>query len=486
MKKIARRILALLLVVLLIALAYVLITFPPVMRGMGAKVMCSCIFVSGRSPESVIQKELQVFPGLSNMAFDINLVDSTVTAKILWTSSKAIYRKGLGCTLLAQMSEEQLRAQKWITPTSPLPDQDTIPWPTGNLNAHASDMKIDRDRINKAVADAFAEKDPEKPINTHAVVAVYKGKIIAEQYAKGFDRNSILMGWSMTKSITNALIGILVKDGKLSLHEPVGLEEWKDDERSHITLEHLLQASSGLSWSESYFLPGASFHNMFIHSDDKGGYAINRDLEHKPGTFLEYSSGTTNILSVLMRRTIGDEYYHRFPYEKLFYKIGMYHALLEPDASGTFVASSYGYASARDWARFGLLYLNDGVWNGERILPEGWVQYSITPAPAAKRREYGAQIWLNLGEKDNPQNVLFPGLPNEAVIFSGFEENFVVIIPTRSLVVVRLGVTHNDNFSMPDLVNGIISGLPPDRGQNALNDPVAFRKLSEDPRTQRR
>lgn len=134
--------------------------------------------------------------------------------------------------------------------------------------------------------------------------------------------------------------------------------------------------------------------------------------------------------------------------------------MLEPDASGTFVASSYGYASARDWARLGLLYLNDGVWNGERILPEGWVAWSTTPAPAAPRREYGAQIWLNLGAPDDPTAVKFPGLPHEAIVFSGFEQNFVVIIPSKKLVVVRLGVTHHDSFSIGALVAGVLQHLP--------------------------
>jgi CubicO group peptidase (beta-lactamase class C family) len=162
----------------------------------------------------------------------------------------------------------------------------------------------------------------------------------------------------------------------------------------------------------------------------------------------------------MIRQTVGDEAYYRFPYEQLFYKIGMNNALLEPDGSGTFVGSSYGYASARDWARFGLLYLNDGVWNGERILPEGWVRYTSTPAPAALLQQYGAQWWLNAGEKGNPSNCHEPGLPNDAIIADGFERQFVVVIPSKKLVVVRLGITHNNNFSLARLVNTVIAGLP--------------------------
>src|SRR6185295_12933490 len=192
------------------------------------------------------------------------------------------------------------------------------------------------------------------------------------------------------------------------------------------------QASSGLRWSESYFFPG-DFHNMYIYSDDKGGYAAGRKLKYKPNEYFEYSSGTTNILSKIVRQTVGDKDYYRFVYEQLFYKIGMNHALLEPDASGTFVGSSYGYATARDWARFGLLYLNNGIWNGERILPEGWVTYSSTPAPAAPFRQYGAQWWLNAGAKDDSNRRKYPKIPADAYWADGFEEQYVMVIPTKKL-----------------------------------------------------
>lgn len=460
MKKFIKAFLFLLGVITILLLIYVLISFPPIMRGMAAKTMCSCVYVMGRSPESVIQKELQVFPGLADVNLKFNDEDSTVTAKMLFQTSTAIYRKGLGCTLLAEADEKAVRQQRFNTIPDRRTEQDTIPWPAGNLHAYTTAMNIDRAEIDNIVHETFVEHDAEKRKNTHAVVVVYRGKIVSEEYADGFDPESVLMGWSMTKSITNALIGILVKEGRLSLHAPAPIAEWQEDARRQITLNHLLQASSGLEWSESYFLPGADFHNMFILSDDKAGYAMRRGLRHGPGEFFEYSSGTTNILSKIIRETVGDETYHRFPYEKLFLKIGMNRALIEPDASGTFVASSYGYASARDWARLGLLYLNDGVWNGERILPEGWVQYSTTPAPAAKLREYGAQMWLNLGEEAHPGNVKYPGLPGEAVLFEGFERNFVVLVPSKQLIVVRLGVTHGGNFNIADLVTRIMDGLP--------------------------
>jgi CubicO group peptidase (beta-lactamase class C family) len=438
-------------------LVYFGITFPPIMAGMAAKTMCSCKYVAGRTTESVMQKEMKVFPGMDKLPFEFGK-DSSVTVSALWSTKKAIYRKGLGCTLLAQRSEQEVRNQKIKLPTPPSVDQDTIAWPTGNKVTTEKAEGVDYEKVNAAVNEAFADIDPENPIFTHAVVVVYDGKLIAEKYADGLNYNSPMMGWSMTKSVTNSMVGMLVKEGKLNLEQPAPVEEWRNDERSKIKLTDLLHASSGLDWNESYFLPG-DFHNMFIHSDDKGGYAASKKLAHEPNTVFYYSSGTSNLLSKIVRQTIGDEGYYKFAFENLFYKTGMLHTIIEPDASGTYVGSSYCFASARDWARFGLLFLNDGVWNGERILPEGWATYSGTPAPAAKLQEYGAQWWLNAGEKGNPTHSKYQGMPNEAVVADGFEGQSVVLIPSKKLVVVRLGVTHNGNFSIEKLVAKVVDAV---------------------------
>lgn len=446
-----------LVLLIVVAITYVSITFPPIMAGMVAKTMCSCVYATSRTPESVTNEELQVFPGLSfaNVKFE---ADSTVNAKLLWHTSTAIYRKGMGCTLLAERSADEIRSQKINLPQPP-PAIDSMLWPAGNILPDTTLPNVDYTLVNQAVNDAFRDVDPENPVYTHGVVVLHNGYVIAEKYAAGFTYTSRMMGWSMTKSVTNALIGVLVKEGKLDVNNPAPVAEWKNDSRSAITINNLLQASSGLQWNESYFNPTSDFHNMFTRSDDKGAYAAGLPSKHAPGTFFEYSSGSTNILSRIIRQQVGDEEYYRFPYEKLFYKIGITTALLEADASGTFVGSSYCYASARDWARFGLLYLQDGMWNGERILPEGWVTYSTTPAPAAPLRQYGAQIWLNYGNPADTTQVEYPGLPNEAIILDGFEKNFVILIPSKQLVIVRLGVTHNKNFSLANLVNGVMKGV---------------------------
>lgn len=445
--------------VVFVALAYVFITFPPILAGMAAKTMCSCVYISGRTYESVRDKELKVFPGLSSATVKFDNADSSVTAGFFWKSSKAIFRKGLGCTLLAERTEEEVRNHKFNLAGPPRVNPDSIAWPMGNVSNNTASSGVNKELITVALDSAFADQHPEKPKFTLAVVAVYDGQIVGERYAPGVDINSKLMGWSMTKSIVNALIGILVKEGKLDPTAPAPIEQWKDDDRKEITLNNLLQMNSGLDWFESYFIPTSPFHNMFIKSDDKSNYALNRKLKHKPGEFFEYSSGTTNILSRIIRQTVGDENYYRFPYEKLFYKAGMNHMVMEPDASGTFVGSSYSYGTARDWARFGLLYLNDGVSNGERILPEGWVNYTTTASPATPIGQYGAQWWLNKGAKDNSSIRKIPGLPVDAYWADGFEEQWVMVIPSRKLVVVRLGISHHGS-AFPTLVNDIIKALP--------------------------
>lgn len=323
MKKFIKIILLSVLVVMVLAALFASITFTPIMAGMAAKTVCSCVYVSDRSVESVREKELQVFPGLSKADILINESDSSVCATVLFASAEAIYRKGLGCTLLAERSKEEVKGQLIRLPKLPPYTQDTSAWPQGDVLRDTLLPGVDYLRIQQAIKNAFVDGDPTKPANTLAVLVVYKGQLIAEQYAADRNIHSKLMGWSMTKSITNALIGLLVKEGKLAVDVPAPVTEWSQDERKKITLTNLLQASTGLEWSETYFNPFQDFHQMFIKRDDKGAYAANRPLLKQPNTYFQYSSGSTNILSRIIRQQVGDADYYAFPYEKLFYKIGM-------------------------------------------------------------------------------------------------------------------------------------------------------------------
>ncbi len=362
----------------------------PIVTGYGAKNLCSCAYLSGRTEQSVIDNELSAFP-LSIGTFKLHPEDSSATASVFgFAKHKAIYRKGLGCTLLNEISEEELRNQKFNLP-KPLGNQDNIAWPMGNLIRDTILQDINYKLLNKTVEDAFAEPGETKNRRTRAILVLYDGQIIAEKYADGFDQNTRQLGWSMAKSVTNSLIGILVRDGKLSLNDAAPFAEWRNDNRANLTINNLMQMSSGLNWEENYSKPSDAT-NMLFKTKDAGLFASHATLTREPGKVFQYSSGTSNMLAWIVRNAVGDSAYYTFATERLFKKTGMHSMILEPDAGGTYVGSSYAFATARDWARFGLLFLNDGMFNGERILPEGWSEYSSTPCEGADMGQYGAQF----------------------------------------------------------------------------------------------
>jgi len=389
-----------------------------------AKTVCSCVFVAGRSQEVVEKEELYAVP------FGKQSVDNeaqTVTASIFGLVSKtAIYRPKLGCTLLNEATAEALRQQPTIALAAPQAEA---------LNDSVL-PKTQQETLQKTLDWAFAEPDPAHPVRTRGVLVLHHGRVVAEQYAKGFDKNTPQMGWSMTKSITNAMIGMLVKDGKLDVNKPAPVTEWKDDNRKAITLDNLLRMSSGLRFEENYgSISDAT--KMLFGVAGAGKYALGSPVEARPATKWYYSSGTSNILQEIARqqfKTHGD--YLNFPHQRLFQKLGMATATLEPDASGTYVGSSYMYASARDWAKFGQLYVQDGLWKGERILPEGWVKYSSAET-AHSDGDYAAQFWTYVRKS---------GLPADAFSMNGFEGQYVLIVPSKQLVVVRLGCSSNEQY----------------------------------------
>lgn len=417
----------------------------PIISGYGAKDLCSCVFVAHREAADVVAQELG--SGLLSLGtFEVHPEDSSATGRVFGLARrKAIYRPELGCTLVAGLDEATLRAQRPALAAHPAILADTLPWPQGNRITDSLPANIDLPALKQVVASAFDEPGPKKTRRTRAIVVVYDGKLIYEQYAPGFDAQSRHIGWSMTKSITNALLGILVGKGKLQVNAAAPVAAWAGDDRHQITLNDLMHASSGLDWEENYGGPSGAT-NMLFKTKDMGRYAADVPLKHKPGTVFQYSSGTTNILSRIVRDQVGDEAYYRFPYESLFHKIGMYSAVLEPDAGGTFVGSSYSFATARDFARFGLLYLNDGVWQGERILPEGWVAYTRKAAPAAPMGEYGAQFWLNAGAPGQPAKRLYPDVPADLYWADGYEGQNVFILPSKKLVVAKLSLSQNGEY----------------------------------------
>jgi CubicO group peptidase (beta-lactamase class C family) len=264
--------------------------------------------------------------------------------------------------------------------------------------------------------------------------------------------------------VTHGLVGIRILEGKLALHAPAPVPEWsgEGDPRTTITLDQLLRMSSGLAFSEVYEDYNSDVVTMLFKRGDAGGYAAAKPLAHTPDTHWYYSSGTTNLVSRIVRDTFeGDQAaYFAFPRRALFERIGMRSAVIEPDASGTFVGSSFMFATARDWARFGLLFLQDGVWQGERLLPEGWVRYGTTPTPLAPQGRYGAHWWLNAGDPDDPSDRPWPDLPRDAFAASGFEGQYVLVIPSRQLVLVRLGLSRPQHtFSLNDFAAAVRAAI---------------------------
>ena len=299
---------------------------------------------------------------------------------------------------------------------------------------------------------------------TRAVIVVHDGKLIGERYAPGFDKNMPLLGWSMSKSVTNALVGILVRQGKLRVREPAPVPEWQKagDPRKSITLDQLMRMSSGLKFDETYE-PLHDVTNMLYRSYDFAAYAADKPLDTEPDGKWVYSSGTANIIARIVRRTAEKDYprYYDFLRKELFEKVGMHSAVAEPDPSGTFVGSSYMFATPRDWARFGFLYLQDGLWGEERVLPEGWVKYSTTPTPKAPQGQYGALFWLNAGTEANPKDRLWPSAPTDAFFAKGYQEQYVVIIPSKKLVIVRFGATSvRAAWDMDDFISRVTAALP--------------------------
>jgi CubicO group peptidase (beta-lactamase class C family) len=435
---------------------YAWISFP-IMTGYGSKVLCSAVFVAGRNEHQVSDEDLSTYM-MKLGHFEVNYADSSVTGSIFgFAKRKAIYRNGLGVTLVSELSEEKIRLQHVNLARKPQVNTDSIAWPSGDKLINSFPATIDSTKLQSAIQNIFVEEDTIWPVRTRAVIILYNGQLVAERYADGFNAKTKLSGWSMTKTVTGALIGILVKQGKLAIDSPAPVPEWRsaNDPRHLITVTNLLQQRSGLDFEENYS-KSSDATRMLFEKADMGGFTASRPLKNQPGSVFYYSSGNSNILSRIIRQTLGDSQYYGFPYQQLFYKLGMYSAVIEPDAFGTFVGSSYMYATARDWARFGLLYLNDGVFNKERILPKGWVAQSTRPASVDKQG-YGYQIWLNTGGDTLIKR--YPSAPADMFYADGFESQLIFVIPSKNLVVVRLGLTQHNNFDGNKFLHDVLSAI---------------------------
>jgi CubicO group peptidase (beta-lactamase class C family) len=420
---------------------------PSLYAGWKAGAACSAIFLGGRAFADVLVDELGGLPPGAAAIPDPVVDFETRTVAVRHAADRpprlAVYRDGMGCTTLpAGATLGDAAALPRTAPVALEGDPARIPWPDGDrIPEEPAADAVDRARLERVLAAAFDGETYGERTKTIGVVVVERGRLVGERYRPGFGAHVPYRTWSVAKSLTNALVGILVGEGRLRVDEPAPIPEWPapGDPRSRIRVEHLLHMSSGLERS------GAVSYPVYFGGADSIAEITSAPLEVEPGTRWLYANRDTLLLVRAMRRVIGDDAaYLAFPRRALFDRIGMRSTVPEVDWRGNFVLSSQVSSTARDLARFGLLYLRDGVWNGERILPEGWVAYTREPAPARRTglsalwsyglaglAGYGAQFWLLGG---------IPFVPDDAYSALGSRGQCVTIVPSRDLVVVRTGL----------------------------------------------
>ena len=419
-------------------------------------VVCSYVFVSGLDPARVSMDDVAGNPVFNGFHWALrHTVDRErreVTAQtVLGFESRAVYREGLGCLNLNGARPPEV-------PTPPEVDAGgevavRLPDIGGPSVVTPSDAGL-----KAAVDRAFAEPEGKTVKRTHAVVVVHQGRVVAERYADGFGIDTPIHGWSATKSVNNALLGILVRQGKLDMHQPAPVTAWQEvgDRRQAITPDQLLRMESGLDLGDSL---SASFSTswdisarMMFNEPDMAGFAEGAALTASPGTRWSYANGNPAILARIVRDQVGGHAVDvlRFARRELFGPLGIRRATLEIDATGTPIAGAFLFMTAREWARFGLLFLENGEVGGQRILPEDWVRYSTTPTPNASVG-YGAGWWVNEGNSPGARFRRGLGMPADAFMAMGIYGQTVVVVPSEHLVITRFGTTYDLRTAMIDI-----------------------------------
>jgi CubicO group peptidase (beta-lactamase class C family) len=431
---------------------------PKVATGFVANILCSSTFVSRVDPDRVLSETMDAMPGTNLIAWalhaDVDRTRRDVSVTLLGLSrSHAVYRDGFGCYL----DHGGTVADVSLPPDERQPA--LLPEIAGPALVAATTPQLDA-----ALDRAFAEPDAPPFRHTKAVIVVRDGHIVAERYARGYGIDTPVLGFSATKSMISALTGILVRQGKLTLDRPAPVAAWQNpaDPRHAITVDQLLRHTAGLAIGSSLQASLASalepVNRMKFGESDMAGYAERMPLATPPGGAWNYNDGNYVILSQLIREAVGGQAADvlRFARRELFGPLGMHNVTLEFDASGNPEGSSQMLATARDWARFGMLYLDDGVVEGKRILPEGWAQYSASATPNAWVG-YGAGFWTNQGDSFGANYRISHGWPRDAYFAKGTIGQYVIVIPSERLVIVRLGLS--PNWPDVDGVSGLVSDV---------------------------
>ena len=421
-------------------LVWVYVASPALLRvgaGYAAKIVCSNVFLAGRDPDEVLAVDVQApgHPLLKLMDVDVDREQRRVRAALLGflAANEAVYREGLGCTVVPNDELVQVA----------LPAGDAVsqaagaPWPLGGAVEHDQD-------VERLLSDAGLTGP-----GMRAAVVVRDGRIVGEAYGRGFSAHTPLLGWSITKTVNAALIGRLIQEGRIRLGDRALLPQWQGDPRAEITLADLLAMQDGLAFNENYGSV-TDVTRMLYLEPDMAEFAADAPPVAEPGSAFNYSSGTAVLLSrIWMDRLGGPDAALAYPHQALFQPLGMDSAVLEADARGTFVGSSYMYATAQDWARFALFLLRDGVWNGERLLPERFVGMMSEPNRHSGGRYSKMQTWLGGGGDSE--------LPPDTFFLSGHDGQSIAVIPSLDTAVVRLGLTpRRDGYEVTPLVREVV------------------------------
>jgi CubicO group peptidase (beta-lactamase class C family) len=423
------------------------------------KQLCSAVFVVGRDPYEFVQHDLRTIDHYHNwdtVSVEIDRDDRTVTlADGRGNERTAVYHPSQGCTLLPEGESEVSFEPVDVAPDLDAPHEQA--WPMGDVDAVDHDPEsVDRERLSTVLDRATVDPPTHAmPPGTRAIVVLKDGRIVGERYASGFNRRTRHVSWSMGKSVTSALIGVLVREGHFEVDDPAPIAEWRDDERRDIRLSDLLRMSSGLEFRRATdepdtprYEPADDHHRPYFDAIEVFDFASSRPLEHEPNTVWRYRNCDPLTLGRIVRETVEStgRSYLEFPQRALYDRIGVRNMVHETDPYGNFIMSGFNYGTARDWARFGLLHLWDGEWLGERILPEGWVDFVTTPAPAHPEDGYGGQFWLN---RDGE----LPDVPRDAYSARGYRGQVTMVVPSMDTVVVRLGHDPGSNFEQ---FNGLV------------------------------
>jgi CubicO group peptidase (beta-lactamase class C family) len=410
---------------------------------MAAHHLCSGTFVVGRdyqrAPDQVVAQDIKPFPAFAWRDDFHYEVDQNEKAASVWGDGiprrTARYNGDQGCSILPR-GASNVYFQPVPVPRN-VPNPATTSWPSGDRDAHGTFPEVDQAGLDRALDWAMAQ-----PQNTRALVVTYRGKIIGERYAPGFTKNTPQISWSQGKSITAALIGVLVQQGTLDRNDPAPIAAWKgpNDPRRHITVTHLLRMSSGLDFrnygldASASWLADNEHFRIYFDAVNVFEHAVHQPMDLAPNEQFRYRNSDPLTLGRIVKETVearGEEYL-TFPQRGLFDRIGARNFLLETDAWGNFILTGYDFGSAWDWTRFGLLHLWNGNWNGDQVLPPDWSEFVSTPAPGDPQRGYGGLFWLNAGGA-------LDRVPADAYWAAGFMGQITMVIPSRGMVVVRLG-----------------------------------------------